>query len=200
MRKNLLPLLTGAFAVAFLTGCNTTAVGISNYENPAPAVALSAYRSFELREITMGEPWAGQEANEKARAKIQAELDLKLKPTIDAWNAEAAPASASRDTLVIEPRVHEVKFIGGAARFWAGALAGDSAIVVKVAYRDKATGELVAEPEFYQHANAFGAAYSFGGTDKAMLNRMGTLIAEYTQRNYERAVGGPTGKPEPKKK
>lgn len=200
MRKNLLPLLTGAFAVAFLTGCGTTGVGISNHQNPAPAAAFSTYRSFELREITMGEPWAGQDANEKARAKIQTELDLKLKPTIDAWNANAATASGSRDTLLIEPRVHEVKFISGTARVFAGAFVGDSAIVVKVAYRDKATGELVAEPEFYQHANALGGAYSFGGTDKAMLNRMGTLIAEYTQRNYERAVGGPTGKPEPKKK
>ena len=59
---------------------------------------------------------------------------------------------------------------------------------------DRTTGETIAEPEFYQHANAQGAAWSFGGTDKAMLGRETQLIADYLKDNYDHAVGGPTGK------
>ena len=91
-----------------------------------------------------------------------------------------------------------MKFVSGKARFWGGAFAGGTAVLMTVKLSDAATGEVIAEPEFYQHANAMGAAYSFGGTDKAMLGRTAELMANYLKANYEAAVGGPTGK-EPEK-
>ena len=59
--------------------------------------------------------------------------------------------------------------------------------------------EVIAEPAFYQHANKMGAAWSMGGTHKAMLVRIGTLAADYLNVNYSAAVGGPTGKESEKK-
>ncbi len=144
----------------------------------------------------MKAPFAGQDANEKAKAKLAVELDLRINPLIETWKGRDPP----RGTLVIEPTIREIKFISGGSRFWAGAMAGDSAIVVSVVYRDKETGEIVASPEFYQHANAMGGAWSIGGADNAMLNRMAGIIAEFTQANFDKAVGGPTGKPDPAQK
>ena len=48
---------------------------------------------------------------------------------------------------------------------------------------------MIAEPEFYRHANKMRAAWSMGGTDKVMLVRIGTLAADYLNANYSAAVG-----------
>ena len=198
MKTRIVASLLALASLGVLTGCNTTSIGITNYENPAPKVAFSTYSQFELKEVDMKPPFAGQDANEKAKNKLQKEIELRLTPNIQEWNERAETTTAK--TLVIEPIIREIKFIGGGARFWAGAMAGDSAIVVTVVYRDKESGDVIARPEFYQHANAMGGAWSVGGTDNAMLNRMAGKITEFTVNNFEEAVGGPTGKPDPSKR
>lgn len=180
-----------------LAGCNTTSIGISNNSNPPPTVAFSEYRNFSLNELTMRPPYAGQEINEKAKIKLKEELDLRLTPILDDWNSAADSRSSSRGTLLIEPEIKEIKYISGKSRFWGGALTGDSAIVLVVKYKDKESGEIISNAEFYQHANAYGAAWSIGGTDKAMLNRIAGLFTQFTINNFDKAVGGPTGKPIP---
>lgn len=162
-----------------------------NVTNPPPAKPLREYGHFEITPIAMDAPYAGQSANEDARKRLQADLDLRVRPMLQQWNGAR---HGSDRTLKIEPAIRHIKFIGGAARFWAGAFAGGSAVLMTVKLVDAATGATIAEPEFYQHANAHGAAWSFGGTDKAMLGREAGLIADYLKNNYDLARGGPTGK------
>ena len=165
--------------------------------NPPPSIALNAFDSFQLSPIEMGAPYAGQPANEQAKTRLQGYVDEHVPAIVNGWNSMEAKNSPPR-TLKIEPVIRHVKFVSGKARFWGGALAGGTAMLMTVKLSDAATGEVIAEPEFYQHANAMGAAYSFGGTDKAMLGRTAELMANYLKANYEAAVGGPTGK-EPEK-
>src|SRR5262245_21803054 len=165
--------------------------------NPPPSTALKAFDRFEVSPIEMGAPYAGQPANEDAKTRLQGYVDERVPAIISAWNA-AEPKYSPPRTLKIQPLIRHVKFVSGKARFWGGAFAGGTALLMTVKLTDAATGEVIAEPEFYQHANAMGAAYSFGGTDKAMLGRTAELMANYLRANYEAAVGGPTGK-EPEK-
>lgn len=158
--------------------------------NPAPSVPLDTFASFEIAPIAMDAPYAGQEANESARQRLQANLDERVGPLLAQWN-DAAPG---KGTLKIAPTVRHVKFITGGKRFFAGAFAGGSAVLVTVTLTDASTGKVVAEPEFYSHANKLGAAWSFGATDKTMLVRTAQLITDYLKANYATAVGGPTGK------
>ena len=166
--------------------------------NPPPDAPLSAFDRFEIATIDMVAPYAGQDANEEAKGRIQTNLDERVTPLFAKWNAAEAKNSPPR-TLKVEPTIRHVKFISGKARFWAGAFAGGSAVLMTVKLSDAATGEVIAEPEFYQHANAMGAAWTVGGTDKAMLVRIADLISTYLDSNYAAAVGGPTGKEEPRK-
>lgn len=161
--------------------------------NPPPSTALQAFDRFELAPFTMDAPYAGQDANEEAKTRLQTNLDERLPPVLAEWNAKPAKGTPPR-TLKIEPTIRHVKFISGKARFWAGAFAGGTAVLVTVKLSDAATGEVIAEPEFYQHANAMGAAWSYGATDKAMLIRTTDMITDYVKANYPTAVGGPTGK------
>ena len=86
-------------------------------------------------------------------------------------------------TLLVEPYVKQIKFIGGAARFWVGAWAGSSAVLMKVTYTDRSTGEVLAETEFYRASNAMGGAYSMGATDNQMLEAVAQDIANYSLAN-----------------
>jgi hypothetical protein len=172
-------------------------VSAKEVTNPPPSTALNAFDSFQVSPIQMGAPYAGQPANEQAKTRLQGYVDERVPAIVSAWNAAEAKHAPPR-TLKIEPVIRHVKFVSGKARFWGGAFAGGTAVLLTVKLSDAETGEVIAEPEFYQHANAMGAAYSFGGTDKAMLGRTAELLANYLKANYEAAVGGPTGK-EPEK-
>jgi hypothetical protein len=172
-------------------------VSAKEVTNPPPSTALNAFDNFQVSPIEMAAPYAGQPANEQAKTRLQTYVDERVPAIVSAWNA-AEPKHSPPRTLKIEPVIRHVKFVSGKARFWGGAFAGGTAVLLTVKLSDAETGEVIAEPEFYQHANALGAAYSFGGTDKAMLGRTAELLANYLKANYEAAVGGPTGK-EPEK-
>lgn len=161
--------------------------------NPPPSAALDSFDRFEMTPVAMGAPYAGQAANEQAKQRLQANLDERLPPLLTEWSTKP-PKNDPPRVLRIEPTIRHVKFISTKARLWAGAFAGGTAVLMTVKLSDAATGEVIAEPEFYQHANAFGAAYSFGATDKAMLVRVADLVTNYLKANYIAAVGGPTGK------
>jgi hypothetical protein len=183
-------LLCGIANVAFAEGGVVSYVEPKNATNPPPAVALNSFQRFNLQPIAMDAPYAGQEGNEEAKASIQANLDLRAKPMLEQWNA--LPAGDHPRTLDIAPTVRHIRFVTGGKRFWGGAFAGGSAVLVTMKLTDAATGEVIAEPEFYQHANKMAGAWSFGATDKAMLVRIAAMAADYLQKNYPAAVGGST--------
>ena len=177
------------------TACATRYIKPSTVQNPPPAEKFAAFDRFELTSVALDPAYADQGANQKATAKIQEYFDLEVKPLLNRWNSDKPVRQTSR-TLLIEPRIEHIKFIGGGARFWVGPLAGSSAVLMKVKYIEKTTGKVIAEPEFFQRAAALSGAWTFGGQDNAMLSRIVTLVTDYTSRNYQQAVGGPSGAPE----
>ena len=157
--------------------------------NPPLSVALNTYQRFELAPIAMGAPWAGQKANEEARRHLQENLDERANAVIAEWNAK--PAGTAPRTLKIVPEIVYVRFITGGKRFFGGAFAGGSGVLLKVTFTDAATGEAIATPQFHQHANAFSATYTFGAMDKHMMIRTSAMVAEYLRSNYATPIGGP---------
>ena len=160
--------------------------------NAPPAELLSGFDRYELKPAVLTGVYAGQEINETALASFQRNFDER----VGAWVAEQNAKPASHDpvrTLVIEPRIEKIRFISGGARVWAGAFAGSSRVLVKLRLVDQATGVVVAEPEFYQHAKAMAGAWTFGVADNNMLIRTASMSLDYLKANQSEAVGGPTG-------
>lgn len=160
--------------------------------NPAPANALQGYDRYEIAPLAMGPPYAGDEGKEKAKDKIQGYITAETQPILDQWNKDAAGATRGQ-SLRLEPRIEKLKVVSGGARFWAGALAGDSYVVIRLKITEQPGGKLVAEPEFYQRAAAMSGAWTIGGQDKDMLHRIVTLMNHYLDTNHKEAVGGATG-------
>jgi hypothetical protein len=156
-------------------------------QNPPPSEALSAFQHYQLMPVTGSTAKVRQQT--AAMAKISANVSDKLGNTIEGWQNH----NSSGRTLKIQPRITQLKFVSGTKRVFAGDFAGSSAVIMKLRLTDVETGRLIAEPEFFQRAAAEGGTWTFGGTDNAMLVRIATVAQQYLQRNYTRAVGGPTG-------
>ena len=190
--KNTLAAVAGSFAVMLMAGCATTVRTPTATDNPPPAEAFSKFSSFEMKPINVNESCDKQHGADVALGAIQEKLNVRLGSMVKDWNAMKKSGSASRK-LIIEPVCSDVKLVGTSARIWGGAFAGSSAVVMKVRFTDAGSGKSIAEPVFYQRANAMGAAWSFGATDRDMLDRIVDLIATYTAKNHQAAVGGATG-------
>ena len=178
MRFAVLPLILLA---AVLSGCAT------NLHKPAQlpqasSVRFGRFRTVQIMPVALAPAFAKSSVNERARVKIDSVLTNSLSMIFSDAKILPAGAPATEDTLRIEPLIEEIKFIGGAARFWVGAWAGSSAVLMKVTYR-RANGEPIAEPEFYDQASAFSGATSLGATDNLMLTQIANQIGEYTRDN-----------------
>jgi len=157
-------------------------------ENPAPLQKLSNFGKFELKPLTMNEEFRGNKGNLAAQESVQTHINSNVLPKLEAWNKN------SGKTLIVEPNIAQIRFVSGNARFWGGALAGNSRILLSIKFIEKETGKLIANPVFYQRANGYAAAWSFGAHDKSMLSRVVTKMHEYLNVNYTQAIGGKTGR------
>lgn len=133
-------------ALAF---CGLSFAAWSEPLNPAPANALQGYDKYEFAPLAMGPPYAGDEGKEKAKDKIQGYLTAETQPIVAKWNQDAAGGTRGQ-SLLLEPRIEKLKVVSGGARFWAGALAGDSYVVIRLRISEQPGGKVLAEPEFYR--------------------------------------------------
>lgn len=183
MRDNVLALI---FAAAFLSACATN-IHPTVASNPPPTRALSTFGMFEIKPLTVDDSVKEPDAV----AKIREVCGSRLGDLIAGWNRGKGA------TLVIEPRIRELKFVSGANRVFAGAMAGSSAVRITAKLYDKSSGAVIAEPEFYQRASAWSGSFTYGAQDNDMLRRICTVAEDYLRRNYVQAVGGPTGSEPP---
>ena len=154
---------------------------------PRPTVKFSSFPAVGLRALTIAPLYAGHAANQKAAARIQKVLVQELLLTFPdlkvGTDAESVKGDAG-EALLIDPVLTEVKFIGGGARFWVGAMAGSSNARLRVAFRNAKTGEVLATPEFYRVGNAMAGGLSIGASDNAMLDILARDVAAYVRQNH----------------
>jgi hypothetical protein len=84
-----------------------------------------------------------------------------------------------RSTLLVKVEVTELRITSGAARFWVGAMAGNSYVHAKVTLVDGASGKVEREQLLTTENNAWGAAWTAGSTDRSIPRDMGAIIAGY---------------------
>lgn len=160
--------------------------------NPPPAEPFANFTRIQVGAVRLAREYAGKGSNDRALAKIQENLTARTAPLLARWNGDA-DTKAPKRTLLVDPVVTELKFIDGNARFWAGPMAGSSAVILRVRITEYETGRLIATPEFYARADSMGGTWTIGATDNVMLVRIAGRLAEYLEANYDRAVGGPSG-------
>jgi hypothetical protein len=153
---------------------------------PRAAVNLSAFQAVGLTALIIAPPYDGSNINKRAAARIELVLLAEMRgifPQLKVGaEAEGVKADAG-EALLIEPLLTEVRFIGGGARFMAGAMAGNSNVRLRVTFRNAKTGAVVAEPEFYRVGNAMAGAWTVGGSDNVMLDNLAREVSAYVRQN-----------------
>lgn len=169
---------------AGLTGCATNIRRPAAAPQPAKA-KFGTFSQVEVAPVAIAPTYAGHEANQRAKAKIEENLMAGLRmafPNLKTADA-AAPTTGRPGVLRIEPVIQEIKFIGGMARFWAGAMAGSSAVLMQANYIDCGSGAVIANPEFYAQANSWAGGWTMGAMDNLMLTRVANECVTYTTAN-----------------
>jgi hypothetical protein len=83
------------------------------------------------------------------------------------------------DALLVKGSVVNMRIVSGAALFWVGAMAGSSDMSVRLTFTDAATGTVAREKLLSTANNPFGAAWTFGDSDRSLPADMGRIIGEY---------------------
>ena len=104
---------------------------------------------------------------------------LRLKNLFQKVEKEGAGARYDAQTLLVKPRVVNMRIVSGGARFWVGPLAGTSDMVVELKMSDAVTGKIVHEKVLSTANNPFAAVWVWGSSDRSLPADMGKIIAEY---------------------
>lgn len=149
-----------------------------------PQPSLEKFSTFErvvLKPILISPDFQDSGANQSARDKmdkyLQSQLSLVFSNVEFVYGNEIKPSN--KKTLVIDPLIKEIKFINTAARIFAGAMAGGSAVLMEVKYTNLNSGKVISNSEFYADASA----WSGWGADNKVLNRVIEDIVLYTKVN-----------------
>jgi hypothetical protein len=182
-------------AGAMICGCAS-----DHQAKPKPAKAARAERpyasnpskikfgEFKLVEIKATElnPRENGEGNRRSAAVIDQMLQAGLAGIWPALKVIPPGGDFSKSgdrVLQISPVIDHIRIVGVGGRVWLGVMAGGSDLVMHVDYRDSASGELIANPDFWQGNNAWAGAWSYGATDNQIRDAVVAQIVGYSRGN-----------------
>jgi hypothetical protein len=76
-------------------------------------------------------------------------------------------------------KIIDMRITSGAARFWAGGLAGASHMDIYVKATDTKTGKVILEKIIVSSNNPMAAAWSFGSSDRSLPTDMAQIMSAY---------------------
>ncbi len=148
-----------------------------------PTKPLSSYSSFKLENLVLNDDTRLKKDKTKVAKELDVKLHAKLLPLLTEWNSNKNNNGSG--TLVIKPQLRWLHVVSGGARFWAGAMAGESRIDMDLKMIDAQTGNEIARPRIMTTASAMSGGWSVGATDKNLLNYIADISYEYLKNNYK---------------
>ena len=184
--------LIALVAIATLTGCASDPgrrerlIKEHSGRLQAPTTPLSSYGKFELKPMQMVAGVANDESKAAVVKDLEQRLQERVQPMFARWNAESGNGAGASKTIIVQPRVTQLRVVGSATRFFIGAMAGESSITMDLELRDGTTGALVANPGIARSADAFAGGYSVGATDRNLLGYIADSATQYLQEHRAR--------------
>jgi hypothetical protein len=185
MKKILLCLLL----VLSISGCATSNNHHADIVNrevsrlSLPIKALSSYNNFKLENLALNDETRLKEDKTKVAKELDIKLHARLLPLLNEWNSNKNNNGSG--TLVIKPQLNQLHVVSAGARFWVGAMAGESRIDMDLKIIDAQTGSEIARPRIMTTASAMSGGWSVGSTDKNLLNYIADISYEYLKNNYK---------------
>lgn len=147
-----------------------------------PSRPLSAFASYELRPMILSPEIIAKPEKVEESTILEAKIKDKLQPLFVEWSASNKPDRSG--TLIVQSEIVKLRIVGGGARFFAGAFAGDSFIDLDLTLIDGGTNNVIAKPRITKNAGAMGGAWSIGKTDKNLHDYVAYIVHRYMVDNY----------------
>ena len=173
---------------ALLTACaadpeRIEAVGAAEAERLGPpSKPLSTFASFEVAPLVYVDGIKADDGKMKEAAEFETLYKTEIGQLFDSWTAN--PAEGSSGTLVLEGTLTGLRVVSGGARFWVGAMAGDSFIDMDLKLVDKSTGEELIRHRVYRDADSMTGAWSVGKSDQNLDQYVVEIVRQYLENNY----------------
>lgn len=148
-----------------------------------PLKPLSEFRHYQLKPISMSTEVMDDEDKIALSKELETKLNTRISPLLQSWQARKDQAAKLSD-LIIEPKVQKLRVVSGGARFWLGALMGESDIDLDLKLTDSATGQIIANPRVQKSSSALAGAWSIGATDRNLLDYITDIAHHYLEVNY----------------
>lgn len=180
--------VVAVFMFALLAGCAASPEALNSVAQTesgrmaAPSRSLSSFARYELKPMVLSPAVKSEEGKVAVAGELEAKLRQKLQPLLDQWNA--APAANRSGTLVIEPQLASLKVVSGTARFWAGAMAGDSSVDLDLSLTERETGLVIGKPRVARNADAMTGGWSIGKSDDNLLDYISAIAYQYLSDHY----------------
>ena len=105
--------------------------------------------------------------------------ELRLKNRFREVDKQAQPVKSKLSALYIKSKITSLRIVSGSTRFWFGAAAGTSDMIVEIKLIDSKTGNVLREKTLSTANNPFGAVFAAGSSDKSLPVDMGKIVAMY---------------------
>jgi len=92
---------------------------------------------------------------------------------------QTQPVKGKQSALEIKSKVTGMRIVSGSARFWWGAAAGTSDMIVEIKLIDSKSGKVLRERTLSTANNPFGAVWAGGSSDRSLPADMGKIVATY---------------------
>jgi len=147
-------------------------------------VKFGEFKNVEIKPFGMSEKYSRNEGNKKSAMVMDGMIQPDLRgifPNLKVLTAGADFTKSAQRTLQITPYIEEIKKVSSATRVMVGVMAGGSHIIVRVTYRDGATGEVIADPVFVYKVSGWTDAWGMEGNQ--LRDRLCNHIVNYTRDN-----------------
>jgi hypothetical protein len=161
--------------------------------NPSK-IKFGEFKYVELKTSEL-KPEENSEGNRESAKKIDEMLAVGLRsiwPDLKDIPAGGDFSKSSQRTLQIIPKITHIRIVGPGARTvltvlvpFGSVMAGGSDLVMHVDFTDSSTGEIIANPDFWQGNNAWAGSMTWnkGKKDNEVRDRVVAQIVGYTTEN-----------------
>src|SRR5689334_9625800 len=159
--------------------------GLSGCPTPS-RVRLNEFRAAQIKGVEYANGRHPGDFEDQITRELSENLYYHLTRLLDPM--ETVPCAGefrptSRRTLLIEPRILEMRVVDPVERFWFTWAAGDSVIRLQLVIRDSTTSEVIAQPVFERRAPLFLASADSGQADRELPDLLVDDVSRYVRAN-----------------
>lgn len=140
---------------------------------------LSTYSKFKLLPMKLTKDISSNSKKLAYSKTIETKLQNKLKPLLQKWSS-----TKSRRKLSIQPELISLRVVSGGARFWIGAMAGESKIQLRLIIKDVQKNKVIGTPVISKNTGGMSGAWSGGATDRSLVDYIVSIAEQYLINNY----------------